>query len=143
MRTFTSISEAACSIQEFLYDRAESLPADIRDRLKELTRPTSSPVDAVVKGAEMLYARKDEIDKDAKELGAALALMAEQYNFHGLAEDQRGSRIAGAFMREAKTKLPGSLKHQDKEKDVEPSSEFIKQEVEVEEAEIVQPAPEV
>lgn len=126
MKTFTGIVEAACEIQEFLYDRSEALPADIREKLKEWTRPGSSPVDAVVNSAELLYARRDELDKETKELAAGLALIASQFNFHRMAENNRGSKLALTLMRMAQIKAPAGVKYHNKKDDPEALPKFIK-----------------
>ena len=126
MKSFDGVSDAARAIQEFLFDRDSALPNDVRDKLKDLVGPTTSPVDAVVKGAEILYARRDELAAPALELAAGLAVVAEQYNFHGMAIENRGSKLAMTLMRDAKVKKPdGLVDYPDKADDPEPKEEFL------------------
>ena len=122
--SFTSVSEAARCVQEFLMDRDAALPDDVREKLKALVGPTSSPVDTVVRGSEIMYARREELAPEALALAGGLALLAEQYNFHGMAEEQRGSKMALAMMRDAKIKKPVGIEYPDKEKDPAPKAEY-------------------
>jgi hypothetical protein len=123
--SFTSVSEAARAVQDFLYDRDAHIPDDLREKLRNLVGPTTSPVDTVVHGAEMIYARKDELSPELLELAAGLALVGQQYNFHGMANEDRGSKMALAFMRDAKVRKPVGIDYPKKETDPEPKSEFI------------------
>jgi len=128
-KSFIGVSDAARAIQDFLFDRDAALPDAVREKLRDLVGPTASPVDAVVKGAEILYGRINDIEGQALKLGAGLALIAEQYNFHGMALEHRGSRIAQAFMREASITPPEGVTYPDKEDDPEVKSEYMTQEV--------------
>ena len=123
--SFTSVSEAARAVQDFLYDRDAAIPDELREKLRNLVGPTTSPVDTVVKGAELIYARRDQkLDAQLLELGAGLALVAQQYNFHGMAESDRGSKIALAFMRDAKVKQPHGVDYPDKDNDPQIKDEY-------------------
>jgi hypothetical protein len=128
--SFTSVSEAARAVQDFLFDRDAALPDDLREKLRNLVGPTTSPVDTVVQGAEMMYARRDELAPEAQQLAAALALVAQQYNFHGMAEDNRGSKIALAMMRDSGVPKPTAVTYPTKKNDPEPKHEFLTQDVE-------------
>jgi len=124
--TFTSISDAARAVQEFLYDRDAAIPDELREKLKALVGPTTSPVDTVVKGAEFIYARRDQnLAPELMELGAGLALVAQQYNFHGMAEEDRGSKIALAFMRDAKVKKTVGVDYPKKDEDPHVKPEYV------------------
>lgn len=123
--SFTSISDAARALQDFLYDRDAAIPDELREKLRSLVGPTTSPVDTVVKGAELIYARRDQkLAPELMELGAGLALVAQQYNFHGMAEEDRGSKIALAFMRDAKVKQQTGVDYPDKKDDPEVNSVY-------------------
>lgn len=124
MRSFDGVADAARAIQDFLFDRDATLPDDVRNSLRELVGPTTSPVDAVVHGAKLLYARNAELSNEARELGAGLALMAAQYNFHSMAENDKGSRMALALMRDAGVKAPTGVRYPKQDSDPEPDAEF-------------------
>lgn len=142
-KSFTSVSEAARCIQDFLFDRDAALPDDLRETLRDLVGPSVSPVDSVVKGAELMYARKDELPAEAQELAAGLALLAQQYNFHGLATDNRGSRMALALMRDAKIKAPTGVSYPKKEDDPAANGAFVPKTEFVSEANVVVTPPPV
>lgn len=130
MQTFTGIADAARAVQDFLFDRDAALPDDVREQLRNMVGPTTSPVDTVVNGAELLYARRDELAAPALELAAGLALIAEQYNFHGMAIDNRGSKLALGLMRQAKVKKPAILgDYPAAGDDPEPRDTYTKREV--------------
>ena len=94
MTAFTGIAEAALAIQDFMLDRPAALPDHARDQIRGLLGQTKSPVDAVVKAAEIIYANRQDMPPEALELGAALANVAELHGFHGMDENHRGSRMA-------------------------------------------------
>lgn len=122
--SFNGVSDAARAIQDFLYDRDAAIPDELRTKLRNLVGPTTSPVDAVVQGAELIYARKADLDPDLLCLGAGLALIAQQYNFHSLAENDRGSKMALAMMRDGNIEQPTGMTYPDVENDPEPKPEF-------------------
>lgn len=84
-------------LQEFLMDRAEPVPDDVRDMLRQRVQPGESPVVSCVEAAELIYARRDELGPGLLEIGAQLAAMCALYNFHGLANDGRGAAIAATI----------------------------------------------
>jgi hypothetical protein len=124
-KSFTGVSDAALAIQDFLMDRTAELPEDVRTKLRALVGPTTSPVDAVVRGAELMYARRSELPPEAQELAAGLALIAQQYNFHGLAVEDRGSKIALAMLREAGVAAPTGITYPDPEDDPDADSQYV------------------
>lgn len=126
--SFTGVTEAARAIQEFLFDRDAALPIEVRDQLKELVGPATSPVDAVVRGSEILYARRDELGAEAQALAAGLALVGQQFNFHGMAKDDRGTKMALGLMRDAKVRKPTGVDYPKKADDPEAKDEFKKKE---------------
>ena len=117
---FSSVIAGVEALQEFLYDREEALPDDVRVELRRLSGPTTSPVDAVVKAAELIYARRADLQPKALALGAALAVLAESYNFHGLATDNRGTRMALSLMRDADVTKPVLIEYPDVTEDPDP-----------------------
>lgn len=125
MRTFSGIMEGARAVQDYLFTGAVGIPEDVNLMLRDLVGPTVSPVDTVVKTAEILYARKSEIDAEAAELASGLALLAETYNFHGLAIDERGSRMALALMRDNEIPAPIGIEYPDSSTDPMPQEEYV------------------
>src|SRR5690349_17272184 len=126
--SFTSVHEASRAMQEFLFDRDAALPDDVREQLKALVGPAASPVNAVVEGAEILYARRDELSAPAWELGAGLALIAEQFAFMDMAVSGRGSKMALAFMRDANVKKPVGVEYPAKADDPKIKERYAKKE---------------
>jgi hypothetical protein len=122
--SYTSVTEAAQAVQDFLIDHPTGMPDDVREQLRAMVGPMVSPVDTVVRGAELLYARSADIGAPAKRLAAALALVAHQYNFHGMAEDSRGSKIALGLMRDSNVDKPAGVEYPEKDKDPEPKPEY-------------------
>lgn len=125
-KSFEGVSDAARAVQDYLMDHGSDVPVELRTKLRNLVGPTTSPVDTVVRGAELIYARKnDDLPDDLLELGAGLSLVAQQYNFHGMAEDDRGSKIALAFMRDAHIDKPvGVADYPDADADPAVKDEF-------------------
>ena len=124
--SYTSVSDAARAVQDYLMDHGSDVPEELRTKLRDLVGPTTSPVDTVVRGSELIYARRNEDLPDTLlELGAGLALVAQQYNFHGMADEDRGTKIALAFMRQANVAKPiGVSDYPDEDSDPEVKDEF-------------------
>lgn len=125
---FTSIADAAVAVQDYLIDHGSEIPEDVRVRLRDLVGPTRSPVDTAVHSSEIIYARQSELPPELLKLGASLALVCEQYNFHGMAEDRRGSGIALALMRKAKVTPPRGVKYPEKDNDPAPKEDLLRKE---------------
>jgi hypothetical protein len=122
--SFDGVSDAARAVQDYLMDHGPDVPEELRTKLRSLVGPTTSPVDTVVRGSELIYARKDDLPDGLLELGAGLALVAQQYNFHGMAEDNRGNKLALAFLRDAKVSAPTGITYPKKDDDPEVKDEF-------------------
>jgi hypothetical protein len=91
---FEGIADAALAVSEFYYANKDDLPDHVEAKFAELVGQTRSPVDAVVKAAEIIYANRASLDVIALELGAGLASLAAAQGFHGLDMDARGDRMA-------------------------------------------------
>lgn len=103
MRTFEGIADAANQLNAYFYANRGSIPGELADRIEPLLGPTRSPVDAVVKVSELVFANKEVpgIPDELKELAASSALLAEAHGFHAMDEGSRGTKIAGAILRES------------------------------------------
>jgi hypothetical protein len=75
------------------------LAQDTFDRLEQLA-DSPSPVDSMVNTAELLYARRNELDTEGRGLAYGLFSYAYQMGFHGLRDDNRGMRIAQSMARD-------------------------------------------
>jgi len=75
------------------------LSQDTFDRLENLA-DSPSPVDAMVRIAELLYARRNELDSEGRGFAYGLFTFATQMGFHGLRDDNRGMRIAQSMARD-------------------------------------------
>jgi hypothetical protein len=92
--SFVGIADAADNIRKWIFLNEDTLPEHLSTRLKELSSLGTSPVDTLVKFVEMVYANPTEFDDTAKGIAAGAALVGEFYNFHGLADEHRGSLIS-------------------------------------------------
>jgi hypothetical protein len=106
MVSFTGIAEGALAVQDFMLDRPSALPSVARAQIRQLIGQTRSPVDAVCRTAEIIYANRDAVDDEVRELGAALATLAEAGGFQGMDLDNRGGRIAAVLRGGEVAELP-------------------------------------
>lgn len=113
------------ALQSFLALHAAELPEDTRTLLMEAAGQPS-PVVTMVTVGEILYARRDEMPKEGKELAAQIISFATMNGWHGLTNDSRGSKMVAAIRRELKHKHPtGSWPA--KEDDPEPGKAYARQ----------------
>lgn len=85
--------------QNFIMLHGASLSEVVRDRLiSALGAP--SPVDRIVKTGEVLYAARESLNDDGKALIAGLISFASRNGWHGLGQDNRGTRIVMAMRRD-------------------------------------------
>lgn len=92
MRTFIGIMEAAQAVQDFMLDRPAALPEPVRARVR--ARLLGSKVDLICQTAEDIYANREGMAAEALDLAAGLAVYGSSESLHGLAVDDRGSRMA-------------------------------------------------
>ncbi|MCK0531443.1 hypothetical protein [Sphingobium agri] len=119
MPVLDSIQAALAAVSHFLITEGAALPSDLRDALIESSgRP--SPVDRIVEVGETLYANASLLSDDGKLLCAALVSFATLNGWHGLAEDNRGGRMAMAMRRETGEEPPAGLTWPDAESDPAP-----------------------
>lgn len=94
MITFTGIAEAAVGLNTLYWSTKAALQPELAAMIEPLLGQTRSPVDAAVKGAEIVYANRAGLSPEWLDMGAALAVLTEMYGFHGMDQDSRGSLIA-------------------------------------------------
>lgn len=109
MQTFSEIAKARLGIMTFYRDHSAALPEHLAERFTELaTNP--GPVDQIVGTGEFIYANRDQLPKEALDLGAALISFAAVNMWHDLAVDARGDRMVAVLRHdigELKTKPSG------------------------------------
>lgn len=104
MQTFETIGDAKLAIMDFAAFHQNELPEDVRQDFRALV--SASPVDQIVKTGELLYARHNDCCPEASELAAGLIALATAHEWHGLAEDARGSKIVQALRRDLMLSWP-------------------------------------
>ena len=100
MIAFNSISDALGAVRDLAFNPPAGLPADVADRMRAIAAEIS-PVTAIVDGAELIFARREDLDADQLRLGAGLISFATENGWHGLAADGRGVGILRALRRDA------------------------------------------
>ena len=74
---------------------SSAIPADLLERFQQVAIGEGSPVQAAISASELIYANADELPTDLLVLGAELAAMCANWNFHGFGgENGRGYGIA-------------------------------------------------
>lgn len=87
--------EGKADLSRFLMSAPVGIPDDVKERLTSLALDEPSPVRTTVEAAELIYARADELPVELIELGAQLATVAANFDFHGMRSDNnRGYAIA-------------------------------------------------
>ncbi len=122
MITVEDIPSAIAALRTFERDMPAEAAEPLRKAMHEATMALS-PVDAIVKAAEALYANLPDLDQGGKELCSALSGFATGMGWHGLAGDGRGMGMVKAALREAGVKIPGMA--QKAEDDPAPKSEYL------------------
>lgn len=123
------IAGAKRALRIFLVHAEGKLDAELFDQVEALV-DSPSPVDAICKTAELLYARRDDLElpiaDEARELVAALAAFAAENGWHGMAINNRGGLIAQAMKRELAIKIPaGQAKPQKPDEDPAPLDHYV------------------
>ena len=99
MQPITDNTAARRVLRNYLVYAEGKLPDDTFTRLEALV-DSPSGVDAVCKVAELLYARRDQLDEEGRTVVAQLAAFAATNFWHGMGEGNRGGLIAQAMMRD-------------------------------------------
>lgn len=127
MTPITDITGARRAIRGYLAYADGKLPADTFIRLEDLA-DSPSPVDQIARSAELLYARRDELDDEGRTLVGQLASFAATNGWHGMADGNRGGLIAQAMRRDMGLMVePGQPKPQPAADDPKPAAEFVKE----------------
>lgn len=93
MHTFEGIAAAADAVRKFYYINEAVLPTHVKDKLQPYIGTGSSPVDLIVRFSEAVYANQVSVAA-GKDIAAGCALICEASNFHGMAENSRGYKMA-------------------------------------------------
>lgn len=120
MQYFDNITEAAEAVNEWFWTGKNGMADDLVEIVQPLVGPTKSAVDLVVKTSEAIYARRATLDGPALQLAAGLASFAGVWGFHGMAEDNRGQRMALALRRDSGENAPVGSEWPNSSEDPEP-----------------------
>lgn len=120
MQYFDNITEAADAINEWFWTSKNGMAPDLVEAVQPHIGPTKSAVDLVVKTAEAIYARRATLNGPALQLAAGLASFAGVWGFRGMADDNRGQRMAIALRRDSGEPAPQGGAWPDASQDPEP-----------------------
>jgi hypothetical protein len=127
--TYHQPADAAAAIQDYMRSTAgRKLPKDIQEQVWEFLRPGGSVSFAVAYFAELVFARKEEIDdNEALRLAASCAAHGATYHIDNLG-GARGAGIMQALRRRSGEKAPTGLTWPAAKDDPEPRVQFVKAE---------------
>lgn len=94
MVDFTDIPTADDAMRRALIENWATLPNDEREALFALGSMSVSPVDRLVKSAEIIYGAHEAMPKAVKDAAAGMFKLGTLYGFHSLGVDQRGINAA-------------------------------------------------
>jgi hypothetical protein len=89
------VSDAVSVLRRALIETWPNLPADVREQLFAMGEMGTSPVDRIVRSAELIYARKSDMPVKMKKAAAKAFRVAGVYGFHGLDKGDRATLVAG------------------------------------------------
>lgn len=92
MQTFDTLTDARNAIMDYRAEGYAALPDTMKPRFRELSA-SPGPVEQIVWLGEFLWANRDVTDSAADALAAGLMAFATTQSWHGLGQDDRGSRI--------------------------------------------------
>jgi hypothetical protein len=128
MLTFTPFADAQDALRarrRYLVHAEGQLPELTFKRLEALFDSPSN-VDQVCRGAELLYAHRDELDDEGRKIVAQLASFAATNFWHGMADKNRGGRIAQAMMRDSGGEAAaGQAPYGDPADDPAPEAQYV------------------
>lgn len=105
MQSFNSVSEALFALRSAAFNPPKAMPPEVAEKLAQVASEVS-PVTAIVEAAELLFARRDELEPELLHLAAGLASFATEHGWHGLASDERGTGLVRALRRGAGEEAP-------------------------------------
>jgi hypothetical protein len=120
MQQFEGITAAADAVNEWFWSRKNSLSEELVGIIQPLLGPTKSAVDLVVKTAEEIYKRRDDLDGPTLQLAAGLASFCYLWGFHGMDEEARGQKMSLALRRDSGEPAPEGVEWPAVETDPEP-----------------------
>lgn len=97
MKNFEGIADAANEVRNWIIRNEEKMPVHLQERLAGLTTTGISPVDLIVGFTEAVYANPKGFPAEAEDIAAGAAVLCENFGFHGMAVDGRGSKIAAVL----------------------------------------------
>lgn len=124
MEMFNGLPDAIAAFRAYERDRQNdgTLPEYLMENITNIAGEVS-PAVVISNGAEVLYANMDTCGKEGLELGTRLTALATQFGWHGLAVEDRGTRMVRAMCRELQ--IPPAIgSHQKKENDPAPKSVY-------------------
>jgi len=92
MISFGNLADAKTAVMDFRADHFAALPARLQTRFKELSA-SPSPVDVIVGVGEFIWANREDVGDEAKQLAASLIAYATVWSYHSMDVDDRGNRI--------------------------------------------------
>lgn len=102
MEAFTTLGDAIDAIVRFDREKFSTMPEHVQAELCHLASVEISPVDRIVRTAEMLFANRAKLTRNVdRETVARLIEFAAGNGWHGLNEENRAGRISAAMMAEA------------------------------------------
>lgn len=126
-RFITQPDEAAKLLFHYVVENPKDFPDDMREKILAYLEPGKSVSFAVSEAAEMIFARKSELSKEAIHLGAELAICAAHNRINGFGDDdgKRGRNIAEALRRHSGEKAPPGMSWPAKEDDPLPRDVYL------------------
>lgn len=97
--------EAMNALDDYLYDRVESIPDVLRDKLREQTQE-SSKVRGMTQAVEYIYANRDGLPQSLLDWGASAAIQCEVFAFSEMNVDSRGSMMSRVMLGETVDPVP-------------------------------------
>ena len=97
MFNFPSPLDAKHWLMDYLYDRDDALPDDVRDGLRECVRYVS-PVKFAVESVKLVFDRFPDCPPALQEWAAATALMCSNYGLGSIDSDVAEALRAGAVV---------------------------------------------
>ena len=83
---FKGPTHARNALMDWLYDREEAVPDDVRDQLREYIKKPS-PVDAVIECVKLVFDRLPDCGPELRKWASDTAIMCAAYAFDGIDED--------------------------------------------------------
>lgn len=91
---FTNLVDAHAALRDWALANYSTLDEGLKEATAGIFQLGVSPVDTLVNSAEMIYAKRDDLGDDIKQIGSGIARFCADNGFHGLNIDQRGYKIA-------------------------------------------------